>query len=177
MTCSFFRVRKSVFPWQETEAYTSTLGLNISNIPHFTLTTSSASRGSSYQHSLTNSIQSRRYNDDVYLVENGEKIWLYLSTHAPPSVRQDLLGLEGIPHKIDPSKSELAQKVHNIIGQIRKDRAAGTFMELRVVLPGSPEEVKLFEIMAEDRVGGEMPHFDFVCHIHKLVRTLSDELF
>jgi len=116
----------------------------------------------------------------ICLVDNGVALYLYICNEVPRDLLERVFGVlsfQEVPAAFaqglvaEVSVSEDFDRIVAIVRQLRKDRSRMPYLPLNVVIPGSPEEAKLQALFAEDRIAGELPYVDFLCHVHKLVQN------
>ncbi|KAF4754005.1 Protein transport protein Sec24D, partial [Perkinsus olseni] len=109
----------------------------------------------------------------IYLVDNTQVLRLYVGPAVSEETLLELFGTRGMDDFenpiVSPETSDLACRVWCIIQQVRKDKGSRPFQSVRVALPNTPEEARLFATLSEDRIGGEMSYVDLLCHIHRQV--------
>eukprot|EP00929_Paragymnodinium_shiwhaense_P054194 TRINITY_DN27156_c0_g1_i1.p1 TRINITY_DN27156_c0_g1~~TRINITY_DN27156_c0_g1_i1.p1 ORF type:complete len:1017 (-),score=187.41 TRINITY_DN27156_c0_g1_i1:458-3508(-) len=121
--------------------------------------------------------------DRIYLVDNGSQLHLYVRDEVPAEVLHDAFGVTSAAEVEDAIRamsspeaalSEEGGRVMAIIQQVRRDRYRLPWQPLRVATVGTPDEARMIALMSEDRVAGEMPYVDFLCHVHKSVQNKLD---
>jgi hypothetical protein len=71
---------------------------------------------------------------------------------------------------------DTSMRLWQFIEQIRYEKSAGAYAPLRLILAGDAAEKELFEsCLIEDSVdvNKEFPYSEFLCMLHKLIRSKS----
>ena len=115
-------------------------------------------------------------DDGIYLIDNGETIYVYVRKAADPNVLLALFGYDNIQNVADEIvglpvlEDDYNLRVNNIIEQLRKNKNA-SYQNVRVVVEGDPfEPYLLHNFLTEDesKYGESLP--DFLINIHKLIQ-------
>ncbi|KAL4464887.1 hypothetical protein ABPG74_011448 [Tetrahymena malaccensis] len=112
----------------------------------------------------------------IYLIDNGETIFIYVMKDANPQLFEQLYGtsdyeqLREIQQYPSISDNDFAIRVNAIIDQIRRNRN-GTYHNIRTVLYKDPFENNLKPFFVEDETRGIMSYNNFLCDIHKRIQS------
>lgn len=117
------------------------------------------------------------HQDGAFLLENGLVMFLWVGTSTPVQWLQDVFGVNA-PHQLDPTLSDLpnndndnSKRVREILTQVRGE--SQYHLRLFVVPQQGKHEVVLRSYLIEDKgVNGAPSYVDFLCHIHKEIRSL-----
>lgn len=114
----------------------------------------------------------------MYLVDNGMSIQLYIREEIP-AILTEVFGVDSALEVGDAlaSQAELPEqgaKILDIVEQLRREKYRLPWQPLHVVTAATPEESRLFSMLAEDSVAGEMPYVEFLLHIHRMVQNKLD---
>ena len=120
----------------------------------------------------------------VYVLENGQDIWLWIGVNSPPDTVQKLCGgptaaapgaqtvdvvkLSELPEFDNP----LSQKVRQVVQTIRNER--NHHLRLHVVIQKKQVdgiEAVFQRQLCEDKTNG-VSYVDYLCHLHSEIRAL-----
>ncbi|XP_005390020.1 PREDICTED: protein transport protein Sec24C isoform X1 [Chinchilla lanigera] len=121
--------------------------------------------------------EERLSNGDIYLLENGLNLFLWVGASVQQGVVQSLFnvasfsqiasGLSVLPVLDNP----LSKKVRGLIDSLRAQRSR--YMKLTVVKQEDKLEVLFKNFLVEDKsLSGGESYVDFLCHMHKEIRQL-----
>jgi protein transport protein SEC24 len=123
--------------------------------------------------------------DKIYLIDNGFVLCMYVREEVPDELLRSAFGVSSaseVPAIVVARSGQAPEngadddwsRILGIIQQVRRERSRLPWQPLFVATPGTPEEARTLAMLAEDRVAGEMPYVDFLCHSHKLVQNKLD---
>ena len=113
-------------------------------------------------------------DNGIYLLDNGEFLFIYVKRGVDPIFLQHLFGVETFQDVINlPSfpeyvESEYFTKVMNIIEQLRKNKNSA-YQPVRIVTEKDPSEPYLLNLLVEDERLGDS-YSTFLCNAHKLIQ-------
>eukprot|EP00074_Homo_sapiens_P094577 XP_016872456.1 protein transport protein Sec24C isoform X2 [Homo sapiens] len=121
--------------------------------------------------------EERLSNGDIYLLENGLNLFLWVGASVQQGVVQSLFsvssfsqitsGLSVLPVLDNP----LSKKVRGLIDSLRAQRSR--YMKLTVVKQEDKMEMLFKHFLVEDKsLSGGASYVDFLCHMHKEIRQL-----
>ncbi|CAK7303105.1 Protein transport protein Sec24C [Vulpes lagopus] len=121
--------------------------------------------------------EERLSNGDIYLLENGLNLFLWVGASVQQGVVQSLFnvssfsqitsGLSILPVLDNP----LSKKVRGLIDSLRAQRSR--YMKLIVVKQEDKLEMLFKHFLVEDKsLSGGASYVDFLCHMHKEIRQL-----
>ncbi|CAD7675689.1 unnamed protein product [Nyctereutes procyonoides] len=121
--------------------------------------------------------EERLSNGDIYLLENGLNLFLWVGASVQQGVVQSLFnvssfsqitsGLSDLPVLDNP----LSKKVRGLIDSLRAQRSR--YMKLIVVKQEDKLEMLFKHFLVEDKsLSGGASYVDFLCHMHKEIRQL-----
>ncbi|XP_003939847.1 protein transport protein Sec24C isoform X2 [Saimiri boliviensis] len=121
--------------------------------------------------------EERLSNGDIYLLENGLNLFLWVGASVQQGVVQSLFsvssfsqitsGLSVLPVLDNP----LSKKVQGLIDSLRAQRSR--YMKLIVVKQEDKLEMLFKHFLVEDKsLSGGASYVDFLCHMHKEIRQL-----
>ncbi|EDQ85874.1 uncharacterized protein MONBRDRAFT_38641 [Monosiga brevicollis MX1] len=135
---------------------------------------------STSEHSEPKEIRcSRRYfkNDSVYVLENTQRIFLFLGSQTPVSWVQAVLGV-GSVQAVSSHTLELPQtadafnmSLREFLQRLRNER--GRHMPLIVVKDKDPNELQFNRLLVEDKFNDAQSYVDYLCHIHREIQTMN----
>ncbi|KAF8781361.1 protein transport protein Sec24C-like isoform X1 [Argiope bruennichi] len=119
----------------------------------------------------------RLKENGIYLIENGLNMFLWIGMNADSEWIQNVFGVPTVA-RIDVDKTRLlqlnnplSQYVHWILNQVQSERQRN--MKLYIVRQGDKLELLFRQLLVEDRTTeGSSSYVDFLCHLHKEIRTL-----
>lgn len=113
----------------------------------------------------------------VYLLENGVHMLLWIGSQASPDFLREVFGVGSVQHidtqvyELPPLVSVPSQAVRAVVNLARAKRRAA--MRLTVMRQHDKLEAVLRHFLVEDRgVDGSSSYVDYLCHVHKEIRTL-----
>ncbi|CAE7197706.1 unnamed protein product [Symbiodinium necroappetens] len=108
--------------------------------------------------------------DGVYLLEDGESVYMWIGRSVDTSFVQAVFGVSSF-EQIDTNSAEsvvgtrgdpLSTKIANILRQVRLERPT-PYMQLHVIRQGEPKENKFFAALIEDRtIGLQSTYMEFL---------------
>lgn len=112
----------------------------------------------------------------MYLVDDGMSIQLYIRAGVTAEEIRCAFGVDSVAeiHQALSFPNDLpdpGSRLCAMIQQLRCERQRLPWQPLGVVAAGTPGEARLFSMLVEDSMAGEMPYIDFLCHVHKQVRN------
>ncbi|XP_076981015.1 protein transport protein Sec24C isoform X2 [Tamandua tetradactyla] len=121
--------------------------------------------------------EERLSNGDIYLLENGLNLFLWVGASVQQGIVQSLFsvssfsqitsGLSVLPVLDNP----LSKKVRSLIDSLRAQRSR--YMKLIVVKQEDKLEMLFKHFLVEDKsLSGGASYVDFLCHMHKEIRQL-----
>ncbi|XP_053547979.1 protein transport protein Sec24C isoform X2 [Bombina bombina] len=121
--------------------------------------------------------EERLSRGEVYLLENGLNLFVWIGANVQQSLIQNLFGVSSFS-QIDCSISSLPQldnsiskKMHTIITMFRAQRPR--YMKLMIVKQDDKMEMFFKHLLVEDKnINGGASYVDFLCHMHKEIRQL-----
>ncbi|GFY38881.1 protein transport protein Sec24C [Trichonephila inaurata madagascariensis] len=119
----------------------------------------------------------RLKDNGVYLIENGLNMFLWIGMNVDSEWIQSVFGVPTTA-RIDVDKTHLlelntlfSKTVRDIINHIQSERQRN--MKLYIVRQGDKLELLFRQLLVEDRTTeGSTSYVDFLCHLHKEIRTL-----
>ncbi|KAJ1143311.1 hypothetical protein NDU88_009621 [Pleurodeles waltl] len=123
------------------------------------------------------SSEERLLKGEIYLLENGLNIFLWVGANVQQTLIQKLFGVSSFS-QIDCNMSCLpvldnpfSKKIHAIIAMFRAQRPR--YMKLMVVKQEDKLEMLFKHFLVEDKnFSGGASYVDFLCHMHKEIRQL-----
>eukprot|EP00927_Polykrikos_kofoidii_P049259 TRINITY_DN43342_c0_g1_i1.p1 TRINITY_DN43342_c0_g1~~TRINITY_DN43342_c0_g1_i1.p1 ORF type:complete len:965 (+),score=178.67 TRINITY_DN43342_c0_g1_i1:82-2976(+) len=126
---------------------------------------------------------SKLANDRIYLVDNGLALRVYIREETSDDTLWAALGATSVAQVSSALVAMFAPEAHladgpariaAIIQQIRRERNRLPWQPVIPVTKGTPEEARVLGLLIEDRVVGETPYVEYLCHVHKLVQNKLD---
>ncbi|KAM4636198.1 protein transport protein Sec24C isoform 3-T4 [Discoglossus pictus] len=123
------------------------------------------------------SSEERLSEGEVYLLENGLNLFVWVGANVQQALIQNLFGVSSFS-QIDCSMSVLplldnpiSKKMHTIITMFRAQRPR--YMKLMIVKQDDKLEILFKHLLVEDKnINGGASYVDFLCHMHKEIRQL-----
>lgn len=123
------------------------------------------------------SSEERLLKGELYLLENGLNIFLWVGANVQQTLIQKLFGVSSFS-QIDCSMTSLpvldnpfSKKIHAIIAMFRAQRPR--YMKLMIVKQEDKLEMLFKHFLVEDKnLSGGASYVDFLCHMHKEIRQL-----
>ncbi|KAM9326103.1 protein transport protein Sec24C [Gastrophryne carolinensis] len=123
------------------------------------------------------SSEERLSKGEIYLLENGLNLFIWIGANVQQAVLQNLFGVSSFS-QIDCSMSALpvfdnpvSKKMNAIITMLRAQRPR--YMKLLVVKQDDKLEMFFKHLLVEDKnLNGGASYVDFLCHMHKEIRQL-----
>lgn len=123
-------------------------------------------------------------DDQVYLVDDGMCIYLFIGQDVPQDVRSELIEAHSDYDTLSTS-SDFGQQVQRLVWQLRTYSSVGPGAETMtrpsfpplIVVKGHPShrdpfEEKVMHLMVDDQLGGEPDYSAFLVESHKLVKAM-----
>ncbi|KAF6111285.1 SEC24-like protein C, COPII coat complex component [Phyllostomus discolor] len=121
--------------------------------------------------------EERLSNGDIYLLENGLNLFIWVGASVQQGVVQSLFGVSSFSQitsglSILPVlDNPLSKKVRGLIDSLRAQRSR--YMKLIVVKQEDKLEMLFKHFLVEDKsLNGGASYVDFLCHMHKEIRQL-----
>uniref|UniRef100_A0A7G3B8S8 Putative vesicle coat complex copii subunit sec24/subunit sfb2 n=1 Tax=Lutzomyia longipalpis TaxID=7200 RepID=A0A7G3B8S8_LUTLO len=115
--------------------------------------------------------------DGAYILENGVYMFLWLGMGLSPEFTQGVFGVASV-QQIDAERSNLptldhplSQRVRNIVETLQANKQRN--MRITIIRQRDKLESVMRHFLVEDRgTDGTASYVDFLCHLHKEIRTL-----
>ncbi|XP_014413144.1 protein transport protein Sec24C isoform X1 [Camelus ferus] len=121
--------------------------------------------------------EERLSNGDIYLLENGLNLFLWVGASVQQGVVQSLFGVSSFSQitsglsVLPVLDNLLSKKVRGLIDGLRAQRSR--YMKLIVVKQEDKLEMLFKHFLVEDKsLSGGASYVDFLCHMHKEIRQL-----
>ncbi|XP_040098343.1 protein transport protein Sec24C isoform X1 [Oryx dammah] len=121
--------------------------------------------------------EERLSNGDIYLLENGLNLFLWVGASVQQGVVQSLFGVPSFSQitsglsVLPVLDNLLSKKVRGLIDSLRAQRSR--YMKLIVVKQEDKLEMLFKHFLVEDKsLSGGASYVDFLCHMHKEIRQL-----
>nr|XP_058910181.1 protein transport protein Sec24C isoform X3 [Kogia breviceps] len=121
--------------------------------------------------------EERLSNGDIYLLENGLNLFLWVGASVQQGVVQSLFGVSSFSQitsglsVLPVLDNLLSKKVQGLIDSLRAQRSR--YMKLIVVKQEDKLETVFKHFLVEDKsLSGGASYVDFLCHMHKEIRQL-----
>ncbi|XP_026985643.1 protein transport protein Sec24C isoform X3 [Lagenorhynchus albirostris] len=121
--------------------------------------------------------EERLSNGDIYLLENGLNLFLWVGASVQQGVVQSLFGVSSFSQitsglsVLPVLDNLLSKKVQGLIDSLRAQRSR--YMKLIVVKQEDKLETLFKHFLVEDKsLSGGASYVDFLCHMHKEIRQL-----
>jgi protein transport protein SEC24 len=119
---------------------------------------------------------------NIHLLETGHMLFLWVGEDVHASVVNDVFGVWNVEHidpfaELDPDEERLSGRILVAVEEIRARRQPGPFLPLRIVVPNTMDEGRLFAWLVEDGIAGEQPYADFLCDIHTSIQQKGDQVW
>jgi protein transport protein SEC24 len=107
-------------------------------------------------------------------------LWVGEDVHA--SVINEVFGVWNVEHidplaELDLNEERLSGRIMVAVEEIRARRQPGPFLPLRIVLPNTMDEGRLFAWLVEDGIAGEQPYADYLCDVHTAIQQKGDQVW
>ncbi|KAL6046314.1 Protein transport protein Sec24C [Balamuthia mandrillaris] len=114
-------------------------------------------------------------DDGIYLMDNGQEMFLWIGGSAPSSALSALFGVESLMD-VDSSKLQLTERDNplsaRVCGVVRTLRnQTGQGQAVHVIQRGSPLEARFVSYFVEDKTATQMSYADFLCHLHRHIQN------
>ncbi len=113
--------------------------------------------------------------DGLYLLENGEEVFIWVGRSTPRQTLVDVFGVEHVdslsaattvlPRLDNPN----SKAVNAFVDAIRRQRSS--YMRTRILKRGDPSENAFYKKLIEDRSPAGMSYVEFLCHVHRLIQN------
>ncbi|XP_061087636.1 protein transport protein Sec24C isoform X2 [Conger conger] len=121
--------------------------------------------------------EERLLRGGLYLLENGQHLFLWVGATAPQELLQNVFGTPAFS-QVHPGMTSLpildnpfSKKLRDIIDSFRAQRSR--YMKLMVVKQEDRMELVFRQFLVEDKSSNGGPSYvDFLCHMHKEIRQL-----
>ncbi|XP_037660052.1 protein transport protein Sec24C isoform X2 [Choloepus didactylus] len=121
--------------------------------------------------------EERLSNGDIYLLENGLNLFLWVGASVQQGIVQSLFGVSSFSQitsglsVLPVLDNPLSKKVQSLIDSFRAQRSR--YMKLIVVKQEDKLEMLFKHFLVEDKsLSGGASYVDFLCHMHKEIRQL-----
>ncbi|XP_019711723.1 protein transport protein Sec24D [Hippocampus comes] len=121
--------------------------------------------------------EERLADGGVFLLENGQALFLWLGQASPPDVIQGLFNVPSLAHLqahmcvLPELDNPLSKKVRSIINDLLEKRPRS--MKLHIVKQKDKPEMMFRQFLVEDKgLHGGTSYLDFLCHVHREIRQL-----
>ncbi|XP_004701230.1 protein transport protein Sec24C isoform X2 [Echinops telfairi] len=121
--------------------------------------------------------EERLSSGDIYLLENGLNLFLWVGASVQQGVVQNLFNVSSFSHitsglsVLPVLDNPLSKKVRGLIDNLRMQRSR--YMKLIVVKQEDKLEMLFKHFLVEDKsLSGGASYVDFLCHMHKEIRQL-----
>ncbi|XP_006887627.1 PREDICTED: protein transport protein Sec24C [Elephantulus edwardii] len=121
--------------------------------------------------------EERLSNGDIYLLENGLNLFLWVGASVQQGVVQSLFNVSSFSHitsglsVLPVLDNPLSKKVRGLIDSLRAQRSR--YMKLIVVKQEDKLEMLFKHFLVEDKnLSGGASYVDFLCHMHKEIQQL-----
>eukprot|EP01135_Chromosphaera_perkinsii_P009393 Nk52_evm69s1737 gene=Nk52_evmTU69s1737 len=117
----------------------------------------------------------RLEDNGVYLVENGNCIFIWIGRGVEPTWLEKVFGVANVG-TLDTSQSSLpaldnpiSERVCGVINYVRLQRKG--YLRLHIVRAKDAAESKFLPLMVEDKFLDTMSYVDFLCYIHRQIQA------
>ncbi|XP_077597829.1 protein transport protein Sec24D [Stigmatopora nigra] len=121
--------------------------------------------------------EERLTDGGVFLLENGQAMFLWLGQACPPDVIQGLFNVPSLAHlqehvdALPVLDNPLSKKVRAMVDDLVERRPRS--MKLEVVRQKDKSEMRFRQFLAEDKgLHGGLSYMDFLCYVHREIRQL-----
>ncbi|NWU62604.1 SC24C protein, partial [Pterocles burchelli] len=121
--------------------------------------------------------EERLSKGDIYLLENGLNIFVWVGVNVQQGLIQNLFGvssfsqISNILSTLPVLENPFSKKVRSIIGMLQAQRSR--YMKLIIVKQEDKLEMLFKHFLVEDKsLSGGASYVDFLCHMHKEIRQL-----
>jgi len=116
-------------------------------------------------------------HDGAYLLEDGQRLLIWLGRSLASTVVRDLFDINGSLDSVNlseisfrPLSNELSFRVHNLINEIRKQRHI--YQQIQFVKQGDINGESLFRANLVEESSNDAPSYvDFLCQVHRQIQT------
>lgn len=115
----------------------------------------------------------------VYLLENGQDMYLWIGKAAAAPWIQQVLGAAAF-QSIDLNmaalpvlSNPLSERVRSVVTAMREERSP--FMKLNIVKQKDPSENYFLRCLVEDKFNDQMSYVDFLCHVHREIQVAQSK--
>jgi len=115
-------------------------------------------------------------SEGSFLLEDGQKIYIWLGKALPQKFVQELFVTEtyNTPYitmlPANPeAPTQLSTRIHGIISTLRRQRQS--FLQTIFIRQGEAGEARFFSYMVEDKALDTMNYVDYLCHIHRQIQS------
>ncbi|KAK5598778.1 Protein transport protein Sec24D [Crenichthys baileyi] len=122
--------------------------------------------------------EERLTDSGLFLLENGQSIFLWLGQASPPDLIQSLFNAPSLAHlqqghmfALPELDNPLSKKIRSIIGELLEKRPNS--MKLQIVRQRDKPEMLFRQFLVEDKgLHGGASYMDFLCYVHREIRQL-----
>ncbi|XP_050754740.1 protein transport protein Sec24C isoform X1 [Gymnogyps californianus] len=121
--------------------------------------------------------EERLSKGDIYLLENGLNIFVWVGVNVQQGLIQNLFGVSSFSQisnalsTLPVLENPFSKKVRSIVGMLQVQRSR--YMKLIVVKQEDKLEMLFKHFLVEDKsLSGGASYVDFLCHMHKEIRQL-----
>ncbi|KFU99059.1 Protein transport protein Sec24C, partial [Pterocles gutturalis] len=121
--------------------------------------------------------EERLSKGDIYLLENGLNIFVWVGVNVQQGLIQNLFGVSSFSQISNTSstlpvlENPFSKKVRSIVGMLQVQRSR--YMKLIIVKQEDKLEMLFKHFLVEDKsLSGGASYVDFLCHMHKEIRQL-----
>ncbi|KAM3857722.1 protein transport protein Sec24D [Diretmus argenteus] len=121
--------------------------------------------------------EERLADTGMFLLENGQSIFLWLGQASPPELIQSMFNLPSLAHlpahmcSLPELDNPQSKKVRSLISALLEKRPNS--MKLQIVRQKDKPEVVFRQFLVEDKgLHGGASYMDFLCYVHREIRQL-----
>ncbi|XP_033992572.1 LOW QUALITY PROTEIN: protein transport protein Sec24D [Trematomus bernacchii] len=121
--------------------------------------------------------EERLSESGMFLLENGQSMFLWLGQASPPDIVQSLFNVPSLAHlqgnmsALPELDNPLSAKVRSIISGLMEKRPNS--MKLQIVRQKDKPEMLFRQFLVEDKsLHGGASYMDFLCYVHREIRLL-----
>ncbi|KAK5875936.1 hypothetical protein CesoFtcFv8_026960 [Champsocephalus esox] len=121
--------------------------------------------------------EERLSESGMFLLENGQSMFLWLGLGSPPDIVQSLFNVPSLAHlqgnmsALPELDNPLSAKVRSIISGLMEKRPNS--MKLQIVRQKDKPEMLFRQFLVEDKsLHGGASYMDFLCYVHREIRLL-----
>ncbi|XP_051472824.1 protein transport protein Sec24C isoform X2 [Apus apus] len=121
--------------------------------------------------------EERLSKGDIYLLENGLNIFVWVGVNVQQGLLQNLFGVSSFGHisntlsTLPVLENPFSKKVRSIVDMLQMQRSR--YMKLIIVKQEDKLEMLFRHFLVEDKsLSGGASYVDFLCHMHKEIRQL-----